>query len=319
MLRERSDLGVISATTLRSLGVSNPWRRCTSDGPWQRMYPGVVLLHNGPPTPDQHLTAALLRAGPGAAVTGAEACRRHGLPARGRELHLLSPTTIRGTGPLIIERATPMPPSTDVGGFPVVSAARAVVDACRQLRSPDEATALIAAAVQRGRCTVEGLRAEARTNRYGTNLVRTVLADLGRTESIAERDARRLSRRIRLTTPHWNVTITDADGHPIGRPDAWFDDVALAWEIDSRAFHYGPRDYERTLARNTRYATAGILVVQTLPTRLHTHPDQVASELRRAHQAAAARPRPPVQIADPKQTPQTRSKPETERSETNPP
>ncbi|MEU7479475.1 hypothetical protein AB0A63_26040 [Lentzea sp. NPDC042327] len=296
-LRERSDLGVITTATLKSLGVSNPWHRCASGGPWQRMYPGVVLLHNGPPTQDQHLTAALLRAGPGAAVTGAEACRRHGLPARGRELHLLAPAPVRGSGRLVVERASPMPPTTTVDGFPLVRPARAVVDACRQLRSADEVTALVAAAIQRGRCTPESLREEARTHRFGAKLVRSVLADLGRAESVAERDARRLSRRIRLTTPHWNATVVDARGQVVGRPDAWFDDVALAWEIDSRAFHCGARDYERTLARNTRYAAAGILVVQTLPARLRTHPDQVATELRRAYEAAGARPRPAVRIA----------------------
>jgi hypothetical protein len=258
----------------------------------------VVLLHNGPPTPDQQLTAALLRAGPGAVVTGAEACRRHGLPARAREIHLLVPGTARGSGTLVLERASPVPASTDVGGFPVVSAARAVVDACRFMRSQDEATALIAAAIQRGRCTPADLRAEARANRYGTKLVRTVLRELGRAESVAERDARRVSRKIRLTTPHWNATIADADGVVIGRPDAWYDAVGLAWEIDSRAFHYGPRDYERTLARNCRYAAAGILVVQTLPTRLRDDPDAVARELKAAHKAAAARPRPPVHVVE---------------------
>ncbi|SFR09683.1 hypothetical protein SAMN04488564_103202 [Lentzea waywayandensis] len=295
-LRERSDLGVISAGALKSLGVTNPWRRCTPGGPWQRMYPGVVLLHNGPPTPDQQLTAALLRAGPGAVVTGAEACRRHGLPARTPELHVLVPGTARGSGTLILERASPMPTSSDVGGYPVVSAARAVVDTCRFLRSEDEATALIAAAVQRGRCTPLELWAQARTNRFGTKLVRTVLRELGRAESVAERDARRLSRKIRLTTPHWNATIAGADGVLIGRPDAWYDDVGLAWEIDSKAFHFGPRDYARTLARNSRYAAAGILVVQTLPTRLRDDQDAVARELKAAHRAAAARPRPPVHV-----------------------
>lgn len=295
-LRERSDLGVISAGSLKSLGVPNPWLKCRPGGPWQRMHPGVVLLHNGPPTRDQQLTAALLRAGPEAVVTGAEACRRHGLPAP--EIHLLVPGTTRGSGTLVLERASPMPPSIIVGGFPLVSTDRAVVDACRHLRSPDEATALIAAAIQKGHCTPESLSAEARTNRYGTKLVRTVLKDLGRAESVAERDARRLSRKIRLTTPHWNVTLADADGLMIGKPDAWFDDVGLAWEIDSKAFHYGPRDYERTLARNSRYAAAGILVVQTLPNRLRDHPDQVARELKKAHRAAAARPRPPVRIVE---------------------
>ncbi|SEP92618.1 hypothetical protein SAMN05216188_101938 [Lentzea xinjiangensis] len=295
-LRERSDLGVISITTLRALGVANPWPKCRPGGPWQRMHPGVVLLHNGPPTRDQQLTAALMRAGPGAVVTGAEACRRHGLPARGREIHVLVPGSARGSGALVVERASPMPPSSDMGGFPVVSAARAVVDACRQLRSADEATALVAAAIQKGRCTPETLALEARTNRYGTKLVREVLRELGRAESVAERDARRLSRKIGLTTPHWNATIVDADGVVIGRPDAWFDDVGLAWEIDSRAFHYEPQDYERTLTRNSRYAAAGILVVQTLPTRLRDCPEAVARELKKAHRAAAARPRPPVQI-----------------------
>lgn len=297
-LRERSDLGVISAGALKSLGVTNPWRRCTAGGPWQRMYPGVVLLHNGPPTPDQQLTAALLRAGPGAVVTGAEACRRHGLPARGAEIHLLVPGSMRGSSTLILERASPVPASSDVGGFPVVSAARAVVDACRLVRSSDDATALVAAAVQRGRCTLADLSVEARTNRFGTKLVRDVLRDLGRAESVAERDARRLSRKIRLTTPHWNATIAGADGVIIARPDAWYDDVGLVWEIDSKAFHLGPRDYERTLARNSRYAAAGILVLQTLPARLRDCPEVVARELKAAHRAAAARPRPPVHLVE---------------------
>lgn len=82
----------------------------------------------------------------------------------------------------------------------------------------------------------------------------------------------------------------------IGRPDAWFDDVGVAWEIDSRAFHYGVRDYERTLARNSRYAAAGILVLQTLPTRLRDCQEAVERELRKAHEVAAARTRPPVRI-----------------------
>lgn len=127
-LRERSDLGVISARALRSLGVSNPWGRCRPGGPWQRMYDGVVLLHNGPPTRDQQVTAALLRAGPGAVLTGAEACRRHGLPASGSEIQVLVPGRGTGSDELIVERASPPPAFADVGGFPVVSAARAVVD-----------------------------------------------------------------------------------------------------------------------------------------------------------------------------------------------
>ncbi len=291
-LRERSDLGVISASALRSLGVTNPWRRCEPGGPWQRMHPGVVLLHNGPPTRDQQVTAALLRAGPGAVLTGAEACRRHGLPASGTEIHVLVPGRSVGSGRLIVERASPMPASCDVGGSPSCArngpwSTRAVSCAPPTPQS-NGATAPARASPRRPAPTATAPSWSA-----------PVLKELGRAESVAERDARRLSRRIRLTTPHWNVTIADGDGLIIGRPDAWFDDVGLAWEIDSKAFHYGPRDYERTLARNSRYAAAGILVVQTLPTRLRDDPDAVARELKKAHAAAAARPRPPVRIVEP--------------------
>jgi hypothetical protein len=39
-------------------------------------------------------------------------------------------------------------------------------------------------------------------------------------------------------------------------------------------------------------------VEQTLPTRLRGHPDAVARELKAAHRAAAARPRPLVHVVE---------------------
>ncbi|MCL3818194.1 hypothetical protein [Aeromicrobium wangtongii] len=39
-------------------------------GLWQKPCRGVVLLHNGPITPDQHLAVALASAAPGAALGG---------------------------------------------------------------------------------------------------------------------------------------------------------------------------------------------------------------------------------------------------------
>ena len=73
-----------------------------------------------------------------------------------------------------------------------------------------------------------------------------------------------------------------------------FDDVALAWEIDSYAFHLSPQQYARTLERHARLTAHGVAILHTLPTRLRRQPLQVLAELRAAYDHAAARPRPDV-------------------------
>ncbi|MFE5567141.1 MULTISPECIES: hypothetical protein [Amycolatopsis] len=128
---------------------------------------------------------------------------------------------------------------------------------------------------------------------------RLVLSELASgQESVAEMDARRVWERSGLPEPVWNKKLYDGEGRFVAKPDAWFDDVGLAWEVDSLSFHLQVVDgFDRTLARNGRYAVAGVLVLQTLPSRLRTEPDKVVAELRAAHAAAAARVRPNVRIA----------------------
>jgi len=62
-----------------------------------------------------------------------------------------------------------------------------------------------------------------------------------------EADARVLWRRTGLPPLSWNVPIVDAAGRFLATPDGWADDVAMAWEIDSYAFHLSPADYRQTL------------------------------------------------------------------------
>jgi hypothetical protein len=92
------------------------------------------------------------------------------------------------------------------------------------------------------------------------------------------------------------VSLRNTQGEHIAVPDAWFD-VGLAWEIDSYEYHFKREDYAVTISRNARYAAAGVMVLQTLPNRLHKEPASVAAELVAAHQAAAKRPCPPVQMS----------------------
>jgi hypothetical protein len=104
----------------------------------------------------------------------------------------------------------------------------------------------------------------------------------------------RLVPKARLPEPLWNVPVRTADGTLLIRPDGWFDEVAMAWEIDSYAWHMGPADYDRTLRRHALMAGAGIMVLHTLPARLRREPKAVIAELRSTYEQAARRPRPNV-------------------------
>ncbi len=305
MLRRRSRDGVIRVATLEASGIDSAtvYRRCLPGGPWRRLLPGVVLLQDAPPSRWQRLVAALLYAGPDAQVTGVEACRAHGLElgrwAEREDVHLLTPHEhkVISSGFVTIERTHRLPRALVRRGIPTAPVARAALDAARRHRSPDTVAKLLIEAVQKGGATVQALRWELdRGTPRGTAVPRRVLKQIDGLRSVAELHGRRVAARLTVAPTHWNPTVRTSSGDYLAQPDAWWDDVALAWEIDSVEFHYARADYARTLARNSRYAQSGIAVVQTLPSRLLDDADAVIRELDAAYRAAAARPRPPVRI-----------------------
>lgn len=304
-LRRHSRFGVIKVATLEQLGVSpqTAYRRCKPGEPWQRPLPGVVILGNAPPSPRQLIEAALLFAGPEAILTGVTACQCHGLRSASdvTTVHVLIPhgRKVKSSDYVIVERTTRFPERVLREGVPLAPLPRAVLDACRRFRAFDPCRALLAEAVQRGRVSAGALEHElAHGSQRGTAVPRAVLRDvLCGARSVAEIDGMRVWKRTGLPPLSWNVDLHDEDGRFIARPDGWCDEVGFAWEIDSYEYHFEREGYARTLARNARYAAAGILVVQTLPNRLRTEPDAVAAELRAAYRAAADRPRPNVRPA----------------------
>ncbi|WP_344882819.1 hypothetical protein [Allokutzneria multivorans] len=255
----------------------------------------MILLSPGPPSVEQRIAAALLYARQDALVTGREACRLHGLRQlpESEKVHLLMSSFRKRISSefVIVERTTRLPRPQIKGGFPVAPLARAVLDTSRRLRTLDPARALLAEAVQRGRCQMSDLDHElAEGSQRGSAVPRRVLATIGLgARSVAEIDAMRLWEQSGLPKAQWNVPVHDTNGVLIGVPDAWCVEASLAWEIDSYEFHLNPKDYARTLQRNTRYAMAGIHVVQTLPSRLRSAPEDVIAELRRAYNAAVIR------------------------------
>ncbi|GEL24468.1 hypothetical protein PSU4_34220 [Pseudonocardia sulfidoxydans NBRC 16205] len=293
---------IVHVRELEAVGVSRrtAFHRCRPGGPWRTLLPGVIVLHNGPTTRDDRRRAALVYVRQPAVLTGLDALELHGLtriPRATGPVHLLIPAERRrtGAGRVLAERTERLPEPVH-SSMPLAPVARAVLDFARRSRDRNHVRSAIAEVVQRGLAEPATLRRElaAGTSR-GSALPRAVLAEVSDgVRSVAEAQARRLVAGAGLGAPLWNARVVDAAGRFVAVPDAWFDDVALAWEIDSHEFHLGPAEHERTVRRRSEMMAQGIVVLQTLPQHLRTRPDAVVEELRRVHATAAARPRPPL-------------------------
>jgi hypothetical protein len=302
LLLEHSRGGIIRVAQLERLGVPTytTYRRCAPDGPWQWILPGIVALDRAPITERRRLDSALLHAGSDSMVTGAAACRVYGLrnAPEDDKIHVLVPAgrQVRSFGHALIERTRWYPNAQERHGIPIAPLTRAVLDCARRLRSFDPVRKLLIEAVQRGGCQPGALRLELENgSQRGTALPRRVLGEIANgVWSVAEAHTEKIWRRAGLSSPMRNGDLFDVDGQFIARPDLWWDGIGLAWEIDSFAFHFSARDYAKTVTRNTRYARAGIVVVQTLPTQLRDDPEGVANDLAAAARVAAGRGRPRV-------------------------
>lgn len=302
-LTRLSQFGVVRAATLKTTGMASTtiYRRCAPGGPWQRLLPGIILMSSNPPTTRQKTIAALLFAGSDAVVTGLGACRQYGLglPAD-NGLHVLVPHQhkLLSSEFLTVERTHRMPKPFMQSNTPLAPLPRAVIDAARRMHTETPAAKLLIEAIQRGGCEVAHLQSELKLGTpRGTALPRRLLGQIENLRSVAELHAHRLGRKLTTPPTHWNTKLYDKFGRYLARPDAWWEDVGLAWEIDSFEFHFTGEDYSRTLERNTRYAAAGLTFVQTLPSRLLKDTAAVVAELEAAYLAASLRPRPPVRLA----------------------
>ncbi|TWF80790.1 hypothetical protein FHX44_116733 [Pseudonocardia hierapolitana] len=273
--------------------------RCRPGGPWRRLAPGLVMLRNGPPTRDDRRRGGLLHAGPDALITGLDALELHGLeraPRPSGPVHLLVPPERRrsGYGLVMIERTDRLPGPAP-GRWPIAPLERAVIDTVRRMRERDVVRSVVAEVVQRGLRTPAQLATELEAGaQRGSRLPREVLREVSAgIRSVAEAKARVLLQRSKALPPAlWNPEVVDEHGRFIAKPDAWFDDVAMAWEIDSHEFHLGPADHAATLARRSAMTATGIIVVATAPSRIAREPATVLAELERTHAQAALRPRP---------------------------
>jgi hypothetical protein len=262
-----------------------------------------VLLHSGTPTRHQLAKVALIHAGPEGVLTGFEAARLQGvtrLPPDGR-VHVLIPheSKVASWGLAMVERTRKMPEPTIHRGLPLAPLPRAMIDAAHRLENVDLIRAMVADAIQHRLCTPADLARElAAGSTIGSARPRRVLAEIeDGVRSAAEAWAHSLIKRSSLPAPAWNVELLSQDGRLLGIADAWWEEVGMVWEIDSKEFHLTPEGYARTLSKHARLTSSGIVVVHTLPSRLRDDPLGVLQDLAGAYELARSCPPPRITVA----------------------
>jgi hypothetical protein len=160
---------------------------------------------------------------------------------------------------------------------------RAVADAVRRLTDMSEVRELVATSVQRGKVEVWQLARELDLGPVaGSARLRLALSEVADgVRSVAEADLRALVKQFRLPDPLYNPKLFVA-GEFLAMPDAWWPGYGVAAEVESKAWHMSPADWQRTLDRQARMSAEGILVLPFAPVRLRTARQQVAKEIRSA-------------------------------------
>jgi hypothetical protein len=259
------------------------------------LLPGVYLVDSREPNVLQREMAATLYAGDGSMITGVAALWRHDIRHPLSDIVdvlIPAPRKVQSIGFARVWRTNRLPARPWLAdGIRVAPPPRAVADAALSLTAPDEVRAIVADAVQRSRCTIPELTAElSRGPVRGSARLRQALAEVASgVRSVAEGDLRSLLRRGRVPVPYFNPKLFAGEVF-LGMPDAWWPDVGVAVEVDSREWHLSPADWERTLRRHAEMSAHGIIVLHFTPGQIKREPERVLAAIRKALASAAGRP-----------------------------
>jgi hypothetical protein len=262
-------------------------QRTRVDGPWQIVLPGVYIRGRARLNPGQRVVAAFLYAGTAIAVSGPAALAFYGLPADGGDtIDVLVPPSNRrrDAGFARLHRTTVEPRAIFHDGVVAyVPLERAISDAARMMTDIVPVRAVVASAVQRGRVALWQLVRELDAGpTRGSALFRRAIAEVAAgVRSTAEADLLNLIRLAKLPEPLYNPRLHVGDDF-LATPDAWWPDFGVAAEVDSKAWHLSPADWERTLERHARMTAQGILVLHFPPGRLRSARREVTAEMRSA-------------------------------------
>ena len=292
--------GVVSRDqALEYLSRSAITRRIREAGPWQVLLPTVYGAFTGVPTERQRMWAALLYAGEDAFITGATGCRLYNLRAAPQcsHVHLAAPRGARPSVKYAVVHPTLRPASTwAVERFPVAKLPRVLVDTAIRLGSVDDVRALLSEGVQRRNLHVDQLIVElVGAPRNGSGFARRAVEEivLGARSAPEGRVIRIVAGSTILPAAHHNCLVIGPGGTPLGSPDGYWEEAAVAQETDSVDHHYDVDAWAATLERRALFGAAGINVLPSRPRRLIDDADGVRRELESAYLIGVLKGPPP--------------------------
>lgn len=264
---------------------------------WQRLLPGVYLTATGTPTRAQLVRAGLLHAGPGAALTAWTGLEQWRVPHDERpDVHVAVPHERRRTQPaflvgggrVVLHRTRRS--LEDRRTVPTLPVERCVVDACLSVGSLMIVRALVSAAVQQGRTTVEKLFAELEhAPQQRSALLRTALAEVAQgARSAPEAVLLAAVRRVELPPYRMNANVYDDLGTWLARGDLVLEDIKLLVEVDGQRWHLSPERWVADVERHTRLEAQGWTVLRYPAARVLRDAVGVAAEIATTAQRLAA-------------------------------
>jgi very-short-patch-repair endonuclease len=256
-------------------------------GRWQKPHPRVVVLHSGPLTTEQRRWAALLWAGPGAALCAATAATLDGLRGhQDEEVHVCLPQERRlGTRPGVVLHRSDFLGPTEIHPLHQprrTRIGRSVVDLACGRTTADDAVAVLAAAVQQRLVPVMDLQlrvADAPKMRHRKAMLLALLDFAGGSQSLPELEFLRLIRHSGLPEPRRQYRV-DASGR-VRYLDLFWDDFGICVEVDGR-FHLEVETWWADIDRDLDISADGIQVIHVTAKHIRRDPEGLIDRLSRA-------------------------------------
>jgi hypothetical protein len=298
--------GVLSISMALQFMTKNQLRWQVTSGRWQKPVRGVIVAQSGPLTDRQVLRAALLRAGPGAAIAGLTAARLDGFkgfddkrPVAEAPIHLLVPAgRRRRTPPLgltVITHYARMISDQDVHPLRQprrTRIARSLVDAAAWMPTDRGSMAVLAAGVQQRLVRVDDLRqvADRIEKLHHRKLIIEALDDIaGGSHALSELDFVRLVvRAFRLPEPSRQSGRRDQRGRRRWTDAAW-DEYKIAVEIDGAQHTEDPLQGWDDMERDIDLGLDGYLTLRFPAWLVRTDPRCVAGRILEALRKAGWR------------------------------
>jgi hypothetical protein len=259
-------------------------------GLWQLLLPNVYLTHHGEPSRRQLLIAALLYAGPEAAIDDVDACRFHGVQAVRSDDDIVrvvvpygSPT--RSCGFVVVRRTTAPIAVIRTERLRYLALPAALIAATRRMTDPRRVLAVLSDAVQGNLTTGQALMtAHVQGSRRNAALADDALEHIGAGVRSAPEGGFRGLAESSLVLPKllYNCLLRLPDGEFIS-PDALAVDAGLVHETNGRKAHRRLDRFEDMMVRHTLMTTAGLVVLHNSGTRVERRGRQVIAQFERCY------------------------------------